>query len=221
MCGGTASPARLITGGAPGAGAGVSGAGMPGTVGNGSPRSQATTARRDWQPTTARPGTIAASAAFSVATTTRVHPTSAAASRAGTTPQTGRRLPSRPSSATNTHPCGASAGITPEAVRTATAIARSKLLPRLGKLAGSRSTVMVRSGQGWPLFVSSLLNMRVAAVRDGTIDGYVAGVLGAAGCGAVRGTAAAAGRLGGSSGAGGRCRGAGGRPDFPVAGSPG
>ena len=108
------------------------------------------------------PGTVTASAAFCAATTARVHPAAAAASRAGRTPGTGRRLPSRPSPATNTHPSPA-AGTVPAAVSTATAIARSKPLPCLGRLTGSRLTVMARPGQGCALLrIAARIRSRVS-----------------------------------------------------------
>ena len=108
------------------------------------------TSMRLLAPITWTPGTRAASATFCAATTTVSTPASAATT-AGSTPGTGRSRPSRPSSARNIFPASASAGTASAAARMATAIARSKPDPRLGRAAGERPTVIFEFGQVSPL----------------------------------------------------------------------
>ena len=100
--------------------------------------------------TTRTPGTSRASARFAAATTT-VSTLSSAATTAGSAPGTGRKRPSRPSSARNIFPIGDESGNPPAAARIATAIARSNPLPRLGRLAGDNPTVIFVCGQLSPL----------------------------------------------------------------------
>ena len=73
-------------------------------------------------------------------------PAAAAAATAGSTPRTGRILPSSPSSPRNIRPPVLAGGTAPAALRIATAMPRSKLLPRLGRLAGDSPTVIRRCG---------------------------------------------------------------------------
>jgi hypothetical protein len=103
-------------------------------------------------------GTSAASAAFSAATATAPNPAAAAA--AGSTSGTGRILPSSPSSPIRTKSSRPAAGSVPDAARIATAMPRSKPLPRLGRLAGDRPTVILRVGH-----VSLLFTIAARATR--------------------------------------------------------
>ena len=105
-------------------------------------------------PVTRRPGTSAASAAFAAGTTAADTPARAAAATAGSTPRTGRTRPSRPSSPSSTASSNTCGGTTSCAARIAAAMHRSKLEPRLGRLAGDRLTVTrLVAGHCWPLFV--------------------------------------------------------------------
>jgi len=118
----------------------------PGGPAPGSPRSHASKAARSGAPATWSPGTRAASAAFARATTTLANPAPAAAAMAGRTPRTGRNRPSSPSSPRKATPSMAADGIVPAAASIDKAMPRSKPLPRLGRLAGDRPTVIRRCG---------------------------------------------------------------------------
>ncbi len=88
------------------------------------------------------PGTIAASRAWGSGTNTRWMPRAEAASTIGSTPGTERRPPLRVSSPMKRLPRSASCGATPAAASTATAMARSKWVPRFGRSAGDSKMVI-------------------------------------------------------------------------------
>ncbi len=154
-------------GGAGACGAGTAGAAppsinstWPAAPPGGSPRSQPSRPRNVAALATRMPGTRAASAALAWGTATRRNPRPAAAATAGSTPRTGRSWPSRPSSPRNATPSMDAVGTTPAALRMATAIPASKPLPRLGRLAGDRPTVIRRCGH------CSRLLMTAARIRS-------------------------------------------------------
>ena len=91
-----------------------------------------------------------ASAKLPSGTMARPRPAARTAIRLGSTPGTGRTCPSSPSSPISTASAAASAGTTPAAASTATANARSKPAPRLGRPAGDRARVILRSGHRQP-----------------------------------------------------------------------
>src|SRR5690606_1593375 len=102
-------------------------------------------------PSASIPSTSRASGRFSPGTTARVRPCARAARRAGSTPGTGRSLPSSPSSPSSTRSPGTCWRRVPCASRTAIAIARSKPEPCLGCQAGVRLTVIRRWARCAPL----------------------------------------------------------------------
>jgi hypothetical protein len=99
---------------------------------------------------------MAASSACGSGTTTQPIPRDAAAIVIGSTPGTERSRPSRVSSPMNTTPSRLRTGTVPEADSVATAIARSKCGPRLGRSAGDSRIVTRRvAGHSKPLLVTA------------------------------------------------------------------
>lgn len=109
-------------------------------------------------------GTSAASPSFPAATTNRVCPAFTPAITAGSTPLTGRSLPSSPTSAMNT--VSSQPRTSPAAASAAITIARSKLEPRLCRDAGMRFTVIFRRLRGSPAFRAAALIRSRASFSD-------------------------------------------------------
>ena len=99
---------------------------------------------------TVTPGTRLASRMLPTGTTACRMPARAAACTIGSTPRTGRTLPSSPSSPTTTAPSTAPGGTRPSPASTASAMARSKQDPCFGSAAGRRFTVIRRIGHRSP-----------------------------------------------------------------------
>ncbi len=97
------------------------------------------------------PGATADSLAFSLATNAAVQPLSRAAITWASAPRTGRKRPSRASSAMKTRPSIASASIAPDAARMPIAIGRSRPAPLFFRFAGARLIVTRRSGNFSPI----------------------------------------------------------------------
>jgi len=115
-----------------------------------SPETNAGSWPRSSSETTSMPSTSAASGPFSAGTTMVSIPLSIAASVIASAPCTDRVEPSRassPASATRASPSHSSC---PEALSSATAIARSIPGPALRRLAGARLTTIRRSGNSKP-----------------------------------------------------------------------
>ena len=127
-----------------------------GASGTSSSRRTATTCASERTAITVIPGTIAASSTWVSGTITHRTPRAEAAIAIGSTPGTERSRPSRVSSPTKTTPASAATGIVPEAASVATAIARSKCGPRLGRSAGESRIVTRRvAGHSNPLLVTA------------------------------------------------------------------
>ena len=93
-------------------------------------------------------GTIAASCACGSGTKTRRIPRWAAASTIGSTPGTDRSPPLSVSSPMKTEPVTSAWGSWPSALSTASAMARSKWVPRFGRSLGeSRMVIRLVAGQ--------------------------------------------------------------------------
>ena len=138
------------------------------------PATCATTAPRCGAGRTSTPGTAAASAAFSGATTRRSLPCAREASAIERTPGTGRTSPSRASSPTRVIPSRPSAGTSPVAARIAIATARSNPVPLFGRSAGARFTTRFRPGRGRPICrraerIRSRLSRTAASGRPTTV----------------------------------------------------
>jgi hypothetical protein len=112
-----------------------------------SPRRASTSSARVVTARTAGPSTSAASPADATGTTTVVHAT---ASTSGTTPGTGRIVPSRPNSPTKPMAATSSGWSCSLATSTPTAMAKSRPLPILRVPEGARLTVMRRTGHWAP-----------------------------------------------------------------------
>ena len=118
------------------------------------PPRTATTCSRERTPYSSTSPTSDASLTCGSGTKTRLTPRAEAAITIGRTPGTQRRRPSRVSSPIRTVSASVSFGSgAPLAARIATAIARSKCGPRLGRSAGESRIVILRLvGQSNPLF---------------------------------------------------------------------
>ena len=127
-----------------------------GASGTSSPVSSASTWPSDRTPSTSMSGTSAASCACGSGTKTRRIPRRAAARVIGSTPGTDRRLPPSVSSPMNTDPSTSASGSWLSALSTASAIARSKWVPRLGRSQGeSRIVTRLLVGHGrWVLWTA-------------------------------------------------------------------
>ena len=136
--------------------------------GTSSPLSSATTCASERMPTTSTPPAITASPTCGSGTTTRVTPRSRAASTIGSTPGTDRSPPDNVSSPMSTVSSSDSFGTTSSAPRTATAIARSKWVPRLGRSAGeSRIVMRLVLGQSNRLLMIAIRHRSRASLRAG------------------------------------------------------
>ncbi len=123
-----------------------------------SPRSSATSSAMCPGARTSSPGgsaTTTASAALPGGTTSRRIARPRAQAAMGSTPRTGRNVPSSASSPTKSVPSRAPASTTPAAHSMPTAIGTSKAAPSLRRSAGARLTVIRRGGSLNPLFSSA------------------------------------------------------------------
>ena len=111
------------------------------------------------------PGTNRASAAFSLGTIMIFAPSFAAARVAGSTPLTGRTVPSSPNSPRRTVSSKASCLMAPAAIRMVRATARSNPEPCFGRCAGSRLTVSRCCGHRSPELTTAALTRSRDSVK--------------------------------------------------------
>ena len=106
------------------------------------PFRKSTASRSVVAPIASIPSTTAASAAFAAGTRMRSSPSSLARTAMGSTPRTGRSVPSSDSSPTSIVPARRSGATRPMAARMPTAIGRSNPAPSLRRSAGARFTTI-------------------------------------------------------------------------------
>ena len=132
----------------------------------GLPSSRSTTSARRPAPQTVIPGTRAASACWPAGTIARSKPAREAANMAGSTPRTFRMRPSRLNSPISTVRVSETSSICSSAMSAATAMARSKWVPALGRLAGDRLMVTRPGGQERPEASTAARTLALASLSE-------------------------------------------------------